>query len=821
MKVPLSWLKEYVDITLPLPELAERMTLAGLEVESITQMGGEWERDKIVVGEIVEVRPHPNADRLTVVVVSHGAEQPEAVVTGAPNIHVGDHGQKVPFARNGARLIDGHAEELRYITLKPTRIRGVLSAGMVCSEKELGLSDAHEGILILDDDAPVGVPLQDYLGDTVLDVDLTPNLGRCLSIIGVAREVAALTGQPPRLSEPRMQATGAPIARQIELEIADPDLCPRYSATLIRGVQVGPSPRWMQKRLSAAGMRPINNIVDITNYVMLEWGQPLHAFDYDKLRGRKPGATPAIIVRRARAGETIITLDNVERELTPEMLLITDGGGPVALAGVMGGLESEISEATTNVLLEAANFNNINNRRTSEGLKLPSEASLRFGRGVPPETTVLAAQRASEFMRELARGEIALGIADAYPLPKPVKHVNLPPADIERVLGIALSRQRIVEVLESLDFTCDAGREDEPIHVTVPYYRLDVEIVADLIEEVARVTGYDKIPSTLLREELPPQRRNLSLEREQRVRDILVGCGLTEVITYSLTNLDSVARLDPARQPVDAEAYVRIANPLTPEREYMRRTLMNALLETLRDNLRFTDRVAIFELARVYLPQPSQELPDEPRRLCIAMSGPRRPTTWSGADAEPLDFFDLKGLLETLCGHLHLKDCAYVSTEHATFQTGRAARLLAGGTDVGVLGEVATLVRDNFNIPAQRVCLAELDVEALLAQAPPSYRQEATSRFPAVTQDLALVVGEGVPAAQVHAAIVRAGGRLLKNAELFDVYRGAQVPAGKKSLAYALTFQAPDRTLTDEEVSKQQTRILRVLEKELGAQLRA
>jgi phenylalanyl-tRNA synthetase beta chain len=434
---------------------------------------------------------------------------------------------------------------------------------------------------------------------------------------------------------------------------------------------------------------------------------------------------------------------------------------------------------------------------------------------------VLAAQRASEFMRELAGGEIAAGIADAYPLQRLAKHIDLPPGDVERVLGIALSRQRIVEVLESLGFTCDAGCEAEPIRVTVPYYRLDVEIVADLIEEVARVVGYDKIPSTLLREELPPQRRNLALEREQRVRDILVGCGLTEVITYSMTNLDSVARLDPAHTPVDAEAYVRLANPLTPEREYMRRTLMNSLLETLRDNLRFTNRVVLFELARVYLPQPGQELPDEPRRLCIAMSGPRRPATWSGSDSESLDLFDLKGVLETLCGHLHLTDCTYAPAEYTTFQTGRAARLLVGDTDVGVLGEVASLVRDNLDIPTQCVCLAELDVEALLAQVPASYRQEPTSRFPAVTQDLALVVDEGVPAAQVHAAIVRAGGRLLHKAELFDVYRGAQVPAGKKSLAYALAFQAPDRTLTDEEVSKQQARILRVLEKELGAQLRA
>jgi len=845
MRVPLSWLKEYVDIALPLPELAERMTLAGLEVAAIEQIGAEWDRDKIVVGEIVEVRPHPNADRLTIAVVDHGVGEPQAVVTGAANLRIGDHGQKVAFARQGAKLIDGYSEERRYTKLKPAKIRGVLSAGMVCSEKELGLSDEHEGILILDNEAPVGMPLQDYLGDTVLDIDLTPNLGRCLSIIGVAREVAALTGQRLKLTAPTMKTEGAPITDQIEIEIADPDLCSRYSATLIRGVKVGPSPLWMQQRLRAAGMRPVNCIVDITNYVMLEWGQPLHAFDYDKLRGRNSNEKPVIIVRRAKPGEKIITLDGIERQLEPDMLLITDGSGPVAIAGIMGGLETEISQWTTNVLLESANFNNLNNRRTSQMLKLPSEASLRFGRGLPPDTTVIAARRASEYMRQLAGGVIATGIADAYPAQPAIKAIDLAPAEVERLLGIKVGRQRIVEILESLGFTCEPGKGSAPVHVTVPYYRLDVDIPADLVEEVARIIGYDKIPDTLLRDELPPQRRNFALEGEQRVRDILVGCGLAEVITYSMTNLESVAQLDPARKAVDATAYIRLANPLTAEREYMRRTLMNSLLETLRDNLRFTDRVAIFEVARVYLPQqgqalrpssgqalrPSsgqalrpgsgQELPNEPRRLGIVMSGPRHPVTWTAATSELLDFYDLKGIVETLLDRLLLTDRSFVPTEHATFQSGRVAKLLVGSVEVAVLGEVHPLVRENFGLPAQRVCMAELNLEALLAQVPSSHYYQPLSRFPAVTRDLALVVDESLPAVQVRDAIARAAGRLLQKIELFDVYRGAQVPPGKKSLAYSLTYQAMDRTLTDEEVNRLQVRIQKRLERELGATLRA
>lgn len=820
MRVPVSWLKEYVDIVLPLPQLAERMTLAGLEVEAIEYIGAEWDRDKIVVGEVVEIRPHPNADRLTIAVIDHGVGEPEAVVTGATNLKVGDRGQKVAFARSGARLIDGYSQEKRYITLKPAKIRGVVSAGMVCSEKELGLSDEHEGILILDPDAPVGMPLQDYLGDAVLDIDLTPNLGRCLSVIGVAREVAALTGQELRLSEPTMKSEGAPIAGQIEIEIADPDLCSRYSATLIRGVKVGPSPLWMQRRLRMAGMRPINCIVDITNYVMLEWGQPLHAFDYDKLRGRKAGEKPVIIVRRAWHGETITTLDGVERQLEPDMLLITDGGGPIAIAGVMGGLETEISPFTTNVLLESANFNSLNNRRTSELLKLPSEASLRFGRGLPPEATVIAAQRASELMRQLAGGVIAAGIADCYPAKQPVRTIDLAPGEVTRLLGIELSRQRTVEILRSLGFTCEAGEDPHPIRVTVPYYRLDVEIPADLVEEVARVVGYDKIPDTLLRDELPPQRRNLALEGEQRVRDILVGCGLTEVITYSLTNLESVSKLDPAKKAADPADYIRLANPLTSEREYLRRTLMNSLLETLRDNLRFTERVAIFEVARVYLPQPGQELPEEPRRLGIAMSGPRHVRSWTAKGDELLDFYDLKGIVEALLHHLHITGFAFVPTEHPTFHSGRAAKLVVNGVEIGVLGEVHPLVRENFDLPAQRVCLLEFDLEALLAAVPSSYYYQPVSRFPAVTRDLALIVDNEIPAAQVRDAIIKAGGKLLQKVELFDVYHGAQVPPGKKSLAYSLTYQAMDRTLTDDEVNRAQLRILKAVEKELGAQLR-
>jgi phenylalanyl-tRNA synthetase beta chain len=836
-------LKEYIDIILPVEELAERMTLAGLEVAAIEHVQvpedrPTWDPEKIVVGEIVEVRPHPDADRLTLAVVDYGGGAPETVVTGAPNIKVGDAGLKSPFARRGARLYDGHVDGWKLSTLKPGKIRGIRSEAMVCSEKELGLRDSHEEVLLLPHDAPVGMPLADYLDlsripthDVVLDLDLTPNLARCLSIIGVAREVAALTGQQLRLEDPQMLAEGPPIKGQVEIEIADPDLCARYSATLIRGVKIGPSPYWMQRRLTLAGMRPISNIVDTTNYVMLEWGQPLHAFDYHILRGRTDGGSPVIIVRRAQPGEIITTLDGVERALTPDMLLITDPGGPVAIAGVMGGFESEVAWETTDILLESANFDNISNRRTSRALKLPSEASLRFTRGIAASLTIPAATRATELMRQLAGGVIAQGLADAYPVPQKTVTVEITPAEVERIMGVAVERDEIVRILESLEFQVRAVEDDKArLLVTVPAHRLDVECPADLIEEIARVYGYDKIPITLMGDELPPQRKNLALEGEEWVRDILAGCGLTEVITYSMTSLESVGKLGLGEAELRRENYIRLVNPLSSEREYMRRTLMNHLLETLRDNLRFTDGVAIFEVGQVYLPKEGELLPDEPRRLGIVMSGPGLARSWLAASAEPVDFYDLKGVVETLLTRLGITEYAFASAEHPTLHPGRTAELRLVGAavpsapsdkSIAILGEVHPLVREAFGLPDQPVCLAEFDLEALLAQAQAVRPMQLISRFPPVVEDLSIVVAEEVPAQRVQEVIAQAGGELLTQVTLFDVWRGGQVPTGKKSLAYALMYQGQDHTLGPDEISRVREQILQQLAEELGAELRA
>jgi phenylalanyl-tRNA synthetase beta chain len=834
MRVPLSWLKDYVRIPDALDDLLERLTLAGLEVASVERIGDWWDRERMVVGEVLEVRPHPNADRLVLADVAYGGPEIEQVVTGAPNLFpykgAGPVSLKVAFAMEGAELYDGHKEGFVKARLKATKIRGVPSRAMVCSEKELGISEEHEGIMFLAADAPVGVPLADYLGDTILDLDLTPNLARTFNMIGVAREVSALTGAPLDYSSSEWQAEGPPAAELARVEIEDPQLCARYIATIIRDVEIGPAPEWMQSRVQKAGMRPISNVVDVTNYVMLEWGQPLHAFDYDKLVARAGGGVPTIIVRCARPGETMTTLDNVHRTFAEDTLLICDTAGPIAVAGVMGGLETEVDENTRNVLLESANFYFLSIRSTMQAMKLPSEASQRFGRGIHPAVAEPAVRRASELMRLLAGGTIAQGMVDNYPLPSQPVVIDLTADEVQRQLGIRFGLEEIAAYLERLEFVCEPLGSDT-LRVIVPDHRLDCQISADLVEEVVRMYGYDRIPVTDMADRLPPQRGNPDLEREEAVRDALVACGLQEIITHSLGNLRQEAALYPGTRAEDlpAETYIRLTNPISQDRSVMRHTLLADALEIAAANLRFSDRVQLFELGKVFLLDPGRELPEEPLRLSLVVSGSRQDRHWlAGEDGgtEALNFFDLKGIIESLLERLHVRGAAFEPVVHPTFQSGRTARLViqdpAGeAVELGVLGELDPSVRDAFDLPAWRVAAAELDLDALLARVPTMWRVEPVSPYPAILQDLAVVVDEEVSAAAVQAAILQAGGFLLREVQLFDVYRGEPVPAGKKSLAYALTFQAPDKTLRDEIVARQVKGIVRKLEQELGAEMRS
>jgi phenylalanyl-tRNA synthetase beta chain len=831
VRVPLSWLKDYVDLTLAPAALAERLTLAGLEVTAVdviglptpeglkaSQRGPVWNPDKIVIGRIISVERHPNADRLTLATVEYGPGQPKTVVTGAPNIRPGEQGQKVILALTGSVLYDGHADSKVLRELKPSKIRGIASDAMVCSAYELGISDEHEGIILLDDDAPVGASLVEFMGDIVFEIDVLPNMARCLSLIGMAREVAALSGQARRLPGHSPPKKGPPIEGKVKVEIADPKLSRRYAAGLITGVRIGAAPGWMQRRVTYAGMRPVNNIVDITNYVMLEWGQPLHAFDYDSLVRRARGGTPVITVRPARAGEKITTLDGVSRDLRAENLVIADEAGPVAIAGVMGGSETEVSAATSTILLESANFDFLNVRRTMKQFDLPSEASLRFSRGVHPEIVVPAVERAAGLMHDHAAGAVSPGLIDCYPAPLPPQVIELAMAQVKRVLGTPFSTDEAARSLRSLEFEVKQ-LGPESLTVTVPPHRLDIQAGAvDLIEELARIHGYDRLPATLLAEQLPDQHRNRSLGLEEKVRDILASLGLQEVITYALT--------EPARElPLGASdgPYVEILNPISSQRTVMRRTVLAGVLEVAAANLRHTDGIRFYEIGRVYIPSPGQKLPDEPRRLALVLAGERGTDFWKDAGAETKqaqDFFNMKGVIEGLVSDLHLADVGYRSFSAGHLHPGRAAEMLMVGRPVGYFGQMHPKTAKESGFEEQSVLVAELDLEAILDAVPERYTFTPISRFPAALRDIAVIIDESIPGERVAAEIAAAGGDLLRGIRLFDLYRGESIPSGKKSLAYALSYQADDRTLTDKEVERAHKKIEDRVKHVLRAQIR-
>jgi phenylalanyl-tRNA synthetase beta chain len=838
---------------LPLEELAERLTLAGLEVAAIDYIGLkgadlEWEREKLVLGHILKVEQHPNADRLVLATVDIGATEPETVVTGAPNLFeyvgqggVGHLGLKSPFVMEGATVYDGHAKEPgKKMKLKARPVRGIMNRHMLCSEKELGLGDDHTGIIIdATEMAPAGTPLVDLWGDVVLDIDLTPNISRCASILGVAREVAALTGQKLRYPDTTFKAAGAPTEGRLVIETANPELNPRFVAILIEGIEIKPAPHWMQRRLRLAGMRPINNIVDISNYVMLEVGQPNHAFDWDVLRQRAdeyagPDGPVKIITRLAEPGEEVLTLDDKTHTMPEFTILVTDPKSNLSIGGIMGGAESEVGENSQNILLEAAAWNFINIRRTSQALNIHSEAGYRFSRGVHPALAMLGALRGAKLMAELAGGSIAEGVYDYYPNPPEPITIDLPQSEVTRLLGIEISLPEIKNILEALEFQVgEAPPDSQMLRVTVPDHRLDIFAEptigrADLVEEIARIYGYDRIPVSEMADELPPQRNNFALDREELIRDLLVRLGLQEVITYRLTTPEAEARVL-GREYIAKASYVTLANPTTPERAVMRHSLLNSLLEVVAQNTKHRERVQVFEIGDVYLPNAAGEgemaiLPVEPSRLVVVMTGPREETGWLDADTNPVDFFDLKGVIEILLNDLHVDRVAFGPTQHPTYYPGRVAELQVNGQAIGVIGQLHPRVVAAYELKLEDdwpVLAADLDLDLLLAQIPDGHLVRSVPRFPPVQQDIAVVVDESVPADRVQALISQTGQPLLRNVRLFDVYRGEQIGSGKKSLAYSLTFQSEERTLTDKVVARQQQNIVKRLEREFGAKLRS
>lgn len=853
MKVPISWIKDFVDIDLPLPELAHRLTMAGLEVEHIQYIGLaqpdrssegllevsisglSWDADKIVTAQVLEVMPHPNADRLVLCRLDDG-QQEHIVLTGAPNLYpykgLGSLQKplKVAYAREGARIYDGHQAGQVLTSLKRAKIRGVESYSMICSEKELGISDEHEGVIILDDDAPVGMPLVDYLGDAVFEISIIPNIARAASIYGVAREVAAITSQALRPMPDQVVSLGPSIQGKAAIKIEDAELNPRFVLGLIENVKIQPSPYLVQYRLRLAGMRPINNIVDATNYAMLELGEPLHAFDYDTLVQRAAGKPPTIITRPARPGERLTTLDEVDRQLDDFTELVCDTYGPLSIAGVMGGAESEVNASTVNVLLEGAAWNFINVRRTMAAQRMTSEAGYRFSRGVHPAMAERGVRRGLELMRQWSGGLVYQGLVDNYPLPPEDPLVTLTPQEVRRWLGIDLSAEQVAEILRRLEFEVQV--QGEQVHAKTPDHRLDIGSgingVADLVEEVARIYGYDRIPETRMADELPPQRNYPGMEKEERVRDLLVDLGLQEIVNYRLTSPEREARRLPPGEAIDDRPYISLANPIATDRNVLRHSLLSSTLEVVERNARLRPRLALFEIGPVFMPSESGDLPDELTRLLILLSGLRHLPHWQGADTGTLDFYDLKGVLDGLFGSLHLPDVHYEAYAHPSFHPGKAARLviednqpgLEGQLVLGVMGELHPLLRENYDLPEAPLLAADLNLRAILDAMPEQYPVEAVSPYPPVLEDLAIIVAEEVPAEQVAQLIRAAGGRMLSNLNLFDVYRGEQIGVGKKSLAYSLTYQAADRTLTDQDVQQVRKKIIRRLEQELNAHLR-
>ena len=817
MLVPLSWLNKYVVVTLPAAELAHRLTMAGIEVSGVEEIGGEWEREKVLVGHVLKVDRHPNADRLTLPSVDLGNGETMTVVCGAPNVAAG---QKIAFAREGALLFSARSKRVE--PLKPAKIRGVLSTGMVCSELELGLGEDHDGILVLDESAVIGTPLVDYLGDAILDIEVTPNRPDCLSILGIAREVAALTGEQVTEPEVAYPEDGGRIEDRVKIEIAHPDLCSRYTASAITGVVVGPSPKWLQDSLLKVGQRPINNIVDITNYVMLEYGQPLHAFDLDTI------TDATVVVREARPGEKLAMLDDETRRLDPPMLAIANARDAIALAGVMGGTETGVGDATTSVLLESANFDPINTRRTASALNLRTEASYRFERAIMAELAPRALRRATSLILEMAGGKAAQGIIDLHPgrIDPPV--VKITQGRIKQVLGVEFSMDEVQRTLGSLGFESSAGPEGDSdsedgqrsaLWTKAPYWRSDIAIEDDLVEEIARIVGYDNIPTTTLSTPIPHHEPRPLNDLREKIRDMMAASGMQEVISYSLTNRDT---LDGIGALADGPEPLRLAYPLSSEMEYLRTSLRGGVLQALASNRRLSqgEGFRLFEIGRVFLrgeAAKERDLPDEKELVVGVLSGPRLATSWL-APAGEMDFFDAKGVLEAVIGQLGATP-VFEPGRDPIMHPGKTAYVLYGDQNVGVVGEVRPTVLERFDIGAGPVALFEIDLRSLDAAVPDvASRYTRASRFPASERDLALIVDTTVPSSKIQAIIERH--KLVRHSSPFDSYTGEGVPAGKKSLAYRIAFQSKTATLTTEEVDRAQGDIVRQLQRAVGAELR-
>ncbi len=779
MRVPIGWLKEYVDFDDTPEGLAERLTFSGMEVEGIERVGADYEG--IVVGEVREVVPHPDADRLTVCRVYDGSAEHE-VVCGAPNVRTG---AKIPFAPVGVTLPNG-------TKLKKAKIRGVESRGMLLAEDELGLSDDHTGVVILDDHWAAGTPLSEALGppETVLDLEITPNRPDCLCLIGIAREVAALYNTGLKIPEVDLKEEDPPVEERTSVEIADTTGCPRYTARILTGVRIKPSPDWMQKRLTLAGIRPINNVVDITNYVMLESGHPLHAFDQTLLKEGR------IVVRRARPGETMATLDEIERELTPETLVIADAERPVALAGIMGGAGSEIRDQTETVLLESAYFDPMTIRATARRLAINTESAYRFERGVDVGGVEWASRRAAALMAEGAEAKIACGVVDAYPNPEQERHVSCRWDAVRSQTAMDVSNDAIRSILESLTLTVTHA-DDAGCTAQVPTFRRDLEREVDLIEEIARIHGLDKVPTPSPQARIVPGAEDHRTNALIRLKSCLTGLGLYEIMNYSLTSDGLLNLFDRS----DAGSRIVLPHPISADQSVLRTSLIPQMVETLgRNHARQIDEARFFELGRVF--RQGEEGHEEEERLSIGLMGPAGRTGLDRRDPVQPDemFLWMKGLLEALFDVQRLSDGRMEAADFPQFEPGYSVSVILGGQVQGRMGLVRSSIRKEWRL-SEPVASAELAVEPLLAHGADVVTARSVPIYPAVSRDVALVADRSVRHEDVTAVIRKAAPKELEKVELFDIFEGKAMGQGKRSMAYSLTFRSPERTLTDAEVN--------------------
>lgn len=806
MQISLKWLNDYVQCP-PGEELARRLTMAGLEIEGFTRLGQGLEG--VVVALIKESVQHPNADKLSVTQIDAGANGVLQVVCGAKNYQVGD---KVPLATVGSKLPNGMA-------IKKAALRGVDSFGMLCSARELGLSEDASGLMILDPSLPVGMPIVRALGldDTLLEVNVTPNRPDALSHLGIAREVAALTGQPVRYPEATLAESARAIETVAEVRIEAEDRCPRYAARVIEGVKVGPSPQWLQDRLKACGVRSINNLVDVTNYVLLEWGHPLHAFDLDKLAGG------AIVVRTARAGETLKTLDGKERQLDADDLVIADADRAQAIAGVMGGGDSEVTEGTTRVLLESASFLPSTVRRSSKRHGLHTEASHRFERGTDIDAVPRALDRAAALIAELCGGSVGKGVIDAYPGEQEKKQVRLRAGAVSKLLGAEVPEAEVARILTALGFTQNGSEQWQ-----VPSFRVDVDREEDLIEEVARIWGYDRIPSVLPRgpKDIVPESPEMQVER--RIREALAGAGMMEIVSYAfVTPQDlpwtTIREYEALGTEVDA---IALQNPLSVEQSAMRTSLYAGLLRTLSHNLRHAaaETVRLYEWGRSYHKDPEggenhRPVAKEVLRVAGVLHGLRLGRHWTAPDAR-LDFFDAKGAVEAVLAQLGIDKARFVPAELSPYHPRACAKVwLENGVTLGTVGELHPRTARALDLP-EGIFLFDLEVNRLRKAGVLKPRYQALTKFPSVLRDLAVVVDATLTSEEVRKVILDAGGALVDDARVFDVYVGKPIPEGRKNLAFALSYRADDRTLTDAEVNEAHQRIVAEVNRRLGGSLR-